>query len=269
MSFYGNSFQYSSLGSTSIFVSSNFGLTIASLDSNGVANSNQGSEINPITKKLIKNPKEYVYGFEQSPSLEFDFTITSQNSLSAQDRDYIASRLFGQQQIGNLQIIQDDIGDIHYEGIFTKAETLFVGNISQGWKCHFKSFSPFSYGNLITVTRSYSVPANETIYLMNLSSNSGYTYPIITFVMNSYGGDFFIQNSSDNTRQFTFTGLSAYEVVTVDNEHQILTTSTGLMRIEKFNLKWLRLVPNLNELLFYGNIANFTLTYTPAKKIGG
>jgi hypothetical protein len=269
MSFYGNSFLYSPLGVYDTFVSSNFGLTIASLDSNGITNSNQGSEISPIVKKLIRNPKEYVYGFEQSPVLEFDFTITSELSLSAQDRDYIASKLFGQQQVGKLQIVQDDLTSIHYEGIFTKSETIFIGNVQQGWKCHFRSFSPFAYGEQITVTKSYYDVVSDTINVMNLSRNAYYTYPLLTFTMNSYGGDILIQNNSEDSRQFIFTGLSAYEVITTDNERQILTTSTGLKRVEKFNLKWLRLIPGLNELYFLGNIANFTLSYIPFNKVGG
>jgi hypothetical protein len=87
--------------------------------------------------------------------------------------------------------------------------------------------------------------------------------------MNNIGGNITLTNIQDNNRQFQLTGLLANEVITINNDLQIITSSLGLPRLSNFNLNWFRLLPNLNTILVQGNISNLSMTYYFDKKIGG
>src|ERR1035437_2464599 len=123
--------------------SSNYGLVISSINNSGVGDSSMGSSSNPITKKLLRNPKEYIFGVELSPVLTFDLEITSQNPISADMRNFIGSWLFGQMTYKKLQILQDDLQNYYYNVLFTDATLIYAGNLHYGYKIKARSDSPF------------------------------------------------------------------------------------------------------------------------------
>jgi phage-related protein len=269
MSFFALSFIYDT------FNSEEFGLFISSMDSGGITSSTVGSGVNLITKKILRNPVEYLYGVEQGPGMEFELTFNSATALSAEDRNIISSFLFGQLTYKKLQIIQYDLENVYFNCIFKNPVAVYVGNVQYGWKCTAVCDSPFAYEYATTLTRTGSPSSilNETISFNNLSANADYTYPLITFTTNGTGDSFSIRNTTDSNRTFAFTGISAGETISVDNLKQIISSSTGLMRISKFNLSsgygFLRLLPGINSLTAVGGVTQYSITYTPFKKIGG
>jgi phage-related protein len=102
----------------------------------------------------------------------------------------------------------------------------------------------------------------------NKSDDKGaYLYPKLVITMNNSGGNVTITNSSDASRVFSFTGLLTSEVITIDNSLQQITSSTGLLRMSNFNKKFFRLIPEINNLRFQGNIASIDMTYQFVAKI--
>jgi hypothetical protein len=251
--------------------SSTFNLVISSINDSGVIESPEGSGLNLITKKITRSPIEYLFGVEQTPALEFDLEITSQNPISAEDRSTIGSWLLGQQGYKKLQILQDDFANIYFNCIAVSSSVVFVGRLAYGWKIHLRCDSPWGWDYPKTITQSFSGSAivNQSLSIVNPSANSYYTLPIVSFTTSSIGNSFSIINSNDANREFAFTGLLANETITTDNQKLLITSSTGLTRVSKFNLHWFRLLPNLNNLTIAGGITNYTITIPVAKKVGG
>jgi phage-related protein len=263
MSFFGFSFIYDGVSSEL------YGLVISSIGSSSEGESSMGSGINPITKKLLRNPVEYFYAVEQSPVLDFTMSVTSEYPISGDQRSLIGQWLFGQQGFKKLRILQQDLQEIYFDCIFMESSAIYVGNICRGFKIKVRSNSPFAWGRTVTRTKTFTDIANESLSLMNFSDNSYYTYPNLAFTTSGIGTYFEIINSTDGSRVMSFTNLSAGETITMDNARQIISSSTGLKRITKFNKHWLRLLPGVNRLLISGPISSYTIQYVPAKKIGG
>jgi phage-related protein len=247
-----------------------FGLFISSIEGSSVINSPMGSGLNPIVKKLLRNPVEYLYGVELGPPLEFSLEFFSANPISSEDRNIIGQWLFGNMAYRKLQIIQYDLENVYFNVLITNATATYVGNQHYGWRCDIKCDSPFAYeySNVTTRTGGAGI-LNETFNFNNLSATQDYTYPLLAFTTNGIGTSFSITNAMDTSRIFLFDSISANETITVDNQRQIITSSLGLMRISRFNKNWLRLLPGINALTSVGGVTSYTITYTPFKKIGG
>jgi len=98
----------------------------------------------------------------------------------------------------------------------------------------------------------------------------------MTFKMNVFGGDLSIVNNSDvltsgsvtYAREFLFEGLDAEEEITIDNDHQIITSSTGENRFPNLTgYNWMRYVKGNNILDIEGNIESISFTHQFARKI--
>jgi hypothetical protein len=88
--------------------------------------------------------------------------------------------------------------------------------------------------------------------------------------VNDFGGDVFIENEEDGGRIFSFTDLQTNEVITIQNDYQIISSSTGLKRLGNFNKHWLRFLPGKNTLHITGSVASISNTYSLiVKKVGG
>ena len=54
----------------------------------------------------------------------------------------------------------------------------------------------------------------------------------------------------------------------MNNQKQIITSSTGLNRLGNFNKNWFRLVSGVNKLRIVGGLEASTMTYQNARKVG-
>ena len=88
------------------------------------------------------------------------------------------------------------------------------------------------------------------------------------FTLNSLGSDFTLTNTTDDGREFIFTGLSASEGITVNNSLQTISSDTGLYRLSYFNKNWFRFLPGLNELHITSAISFVEFTYSFARAVG-
>jgi phage-related protein len=121
-------------------------------------------------------------------------------------------------------------------------------------------------------TLSYNFTGNEIkdfiTNIYNDSDNNAYIFPIVEFGLNSIGNSFSIENLDDDNHTFSFTGMSPMEEIYVDNDREILTSSTGLLRLSNFNKHWFRLKPGNNELHVVSGIGTVSITSQFARKIG-
>ena len=108
---------------------------------------------------------------------------------------------------------------------------------------------------------------DDDIVFTNKSDNSDYLYPSLVITMNSFGGDVTITNSSDANRVFEITSLTAGEIITVDNDRGMLTSSLDLRRMGSFNKLWFRMPQGRNEFNISGNVESVVMSYDFARKV--
>ena len=264
MQFYGKSFVFNNI------MSEIYDLRIFDFSPSNPSTTSAGGDVSISEQWLYRLPKPYFYGRYYQSALEFDFTVGSFNYIDGQTRHAIESWLLGRHTYLPLRIVQDDIGDVVFNCIITKASQNYIANLNYGLTLHAKCNAPWAEQIQPTLTKTYSdALMSDTFPYLNSSAYDGYNRPSITFTMGSTATYFSIINASDSNREFRFTGLTPLETITVDNERGIITSSiSGQLRIDDFNKKFLRLVQGVNNLTLSGYITNFTLDATFFKGIG-
>lgn len=248
-----------------------FGLRIGYIDTNAINKMMGSFSLDIKEKKLYRRNVPFFFGAEGNPHLEFDISAFTEEELTAQDFEQVQNWLFGRKSYKQFQVVQEDMEHVYFNVIFNSPELVKVGGQIRGFNCRVICDGPYAYRNVAAVNRTYTGdPTNTNEVFYNPSQDgSAYLYPtsVITMTATS-NGDLSIVNASDDNREFEFTDLSANEVLTVNNSLGIITSSTGLRRLSKFNKKWLRLVPGANNLTITGNVASISHTFVlPVKSI--
>jgi phage-related protein len=248
-----------------------YGLFISEIDAGGINESMASFDLNVKEEKLFRRNAPYFYGAESDAHLEFEVSAYSEEEISAEDSTFISRWLFGSKNYKKFQYVQPDMQNVFFWAILSSPEAIRSGNIIQGIRFKVTCNAPFGFTFPKTTTYTYTdavVNANEMFY--NSSDNtSDYLYPRLVLTMNSTGGDVSITNAEDSGRVFGFTELQADEVLTIDNSLQTISSSSGLKRLGSFNKKWLRFLPNKNNLTIVGNLASIELIYSfVVKKVG-
>ena len=249
MGFWASSFQFDGIPSETYNLTISNGLS--SSTTNAVElNTNGSNDVKLLTETLLRRPQEVFYFAEQFPVLEFDASITANTKLTAKDGQLAQKWLFGRQIYKPLQIMQDDMQDVYYNCFLIKPLILRVGNEIVGFDFTVHCDTPFGAKTFPkTLSYSYGDDVISTSFnFFNDTDNNYYSYPSLSITMNNIGGNITLTNVQDNNRQFQLTGLLANEVITINNDLQIITSSLGIQRLGNFNLNWFRLLPNLNTI---------------------
>jgi len=265
MSFWGRNFSYGT------FNSENYNIFISS-PNGGDISTNGSSDVSLYTQEIFRRPTPYFYGVTQNKVLEFDVSFRTPYELDAQDYEAIAAKLFGQQTYQKLQIDQYDIQDIYFNCFFKSPKMDKVGNIVRGITATVVCDSPWAWKFPQTTAYTFPIPITsiDNRTFINLSDNAFFTLPKVTFTMDRFGGDARFQSIQNTGTISVFTGLSPYETITMDNDLQIITSSTGLKRLSNFNKQWFKLVRGENLIRFsLGNMATWSMETKFAKKFGG
>ncbi len=267
MPFFAKSFQYNGIPSE------NFGLYITSgLSGSPDTSSPMGSDVKLYTEQLYRRPTVFLYGVQQTPQLSIPISFTSEGELTAADAQIAGHYLFGQQTFKKLQVIQEDMIDIYINCFFTKPEILRSGNIIMGFNATLVADSPwwFTYPRNFIKNYTGDVTTNTFIF-NNTTDNNFYTYPTLILTTSNVGNsDMIIINQSDNNRTSILTNLDANEIITLNNDLQIIESSFLDNHLQYFNKNWFRLVQGVNQInIQASNIAQFKMVYQFARKIGG
>lgn len=224
-----------------------FGLYI--YNDNGSFDESVGESSELITGNVVRSPFRFLYGRGEIDILEFDISLVSKKPITRERRSEIYKWLVGRNGYKKLQIVQDDLNAIYFNAIFTEAKDIFHGNDMYGISVTAACDSPYAYEEPVKYTATSSVSAE----IYNDSDIEDYIYPVIKITMASSGGDISIINGNENTRAFTFTGLSGGEVVAIDNRLKTIESSSGVRRLSAFNKNWFRLLPGVNTITVIGS----------------
>ncbi len=259
MSFYGKNFIYDGKSSEL------YNLVCASTTGGGEMLSSAGSNISIIEEFINRRETPYFYGVSFLEKLQFDISFYSEEPIPRQKVSEIEKWLFGLLEYKQLQIIQEDMEGIYYNCLFINPIIASVGNEVRGFHATCVCDAPWAWGEEITYTRS---GATGSFTIINRSDNARYTKPTITLTFTSAQEDVSIINASDTgSTAMLFDEVAINEVIEIDcNLRTISSTETGI--VDRFNGKYMYLIPDSNTITIVGTVGTFELSYIPAKKVG-
>ena len=246
--------------------SERFGLRL--YNDNGGLETTSGSSFS-ILRNALQGGTEYVYlGRENKDPLPIELQMVSEKPLDAAMQGAIHKWLIGKNGYRELRIVQNDMHSLRIGCIFNEIQFLQNGNetvgviiTGEGNSCYFRDND-----TVVDIKASSS----GSFIVMNLSDTDDYVYAQLEIKMPAGGGDFSLENVTDNSRTFSITELSGDEVITVDNLRKIISSSTTIKRLGNFNKKWVRLLPGKNvfQYTFTGGKGTIHMTMPVYKMVG-
>jgi len=246
--------------------SETYDLSISNLNS-GEEFSTGSSSVDLLTQNIFRRSTPYFYGVTTGGVLSFPCAITRRDEITAEESRIISAWLFGRLEYKKLQVVQSDMLNVYYNCFLNNPQLLKVGNKIHGYSFDVVCDAPWAWEFPKTLTKTYTGTVSDTFTFDNTSDDSDYLYPSLVVTINGSGGAVNITNTTDASRLFQVTALSAAEVLTVDNSRGIMTSSTGLIRLSLFNKNWFRFVPGRNSLTVAGEFSSLVFTYQLARKV--
>lgn len=260
MSFYGYRFIFDDIPSET------YGLYISKIGGYSTDSASGGSDVEIVKQKIRRKPNYFIHGIEQSATLEFELSILSKDAIPRDVVSVIQKWLFGQMKYKKLRIVQEDMQNYYFNCFLKNPKVIAVGNIVYGFECSIECDSPWAW-EFDATYQVGSVSTSKNFSYFNTSDNNDYTYPTYTFKKTGLG-DVTIINTTDNNHTVSFTDILDGDVITIDNNLQIISSTLDDNLLSKSNLKWGRLVGGLNNIQITGDLEYFNITHKVARKVG-
>lgn len=245
--------------------SERFGLHL--YNTNGGLDTTNGSSFS-ILRSALRGGMEYVYlGKEDISPIAFTLRLVSEEPLDAAMQGTIYRWLIGKNGYKELRFVQPDMTMWRIGCIFHEIEYIQNGNETVGVVVTGEGDSCYFRGEDIVITKTGNT---NRFTFVNQSDTNDYIYPMIKVDCPSSSTDISIVNVTDNNRNFSIMQLSGDEVVQIDNQRKIITSSTTVKRLSSFNKKWFRLLPGVNEVVAGFSTGSGTITFTiPVYRMAG
>lgn len=157
--------------------------------------------------------------------------------------------------------VSDDNPDKIFYLIAVNQINFMTNATNEGYfEVQFKSKYPYALTTASTPT--HSIVSSGSFVLNNLSNVHEYYYPEMEITVNS-GTSFTLTNATDANRATTITGLTASEIVYLNNSKKQLISSTGNYRYSTFNKNWFRLLQGNNTINVTGTVGIVFRTQFP------
>ncbi len=236
----------------------------------GSATSSQGqftSMLNAVEEKLPNKYKVDYYGHQQSNQLEFTMVfgadedaIMNQTPLDRFDLNNIANWLTRVDGYAWLRIEQSDLEHVRYRCRITDLKILDTGHMPWAFSCTILTDSAYAYR--LPEVKTETVTTTKNISIFSRADNIGHYFPKLEITLPSGVTTISIKNVSDNNREFKITSIPNVSgmVINVDNENQIITSSTGINVYQYFNYNFFRLLRGNNSITITASSATVSFT---------
>ena len=213
-----------------------------------------------LEEEIDRKSKPFLLGTKSSP-LEFDFSIAKKDSTEFSNAELFDIYSWLMHDTYKI-LVSDEDTNIKYNVIFTEPKKVKVGQ--SRYKLMFIARCDNAFGYLIEDEDTYSVSTNQTISIDMTNSNykKYYTDIEIEFTLGASQSTLTIENTSDDGRIVSFTGLTGGETIYMHNERKELISDITSNRFPEFNLTWFRLVPNVNNTITITGDCNITFKYS-------
>lgn len=245
--------------------SQTYGLRIVSFESASYRYEG-GSSMEIVRSKAARSLKTKILSATPANPLEFEIEVMCEYELSTAQAVLVKDWLFGHLEYKTFQIMREDLSGYYFNCLFNDPEDIQI-NGNNGWK--FKVICDAGGAWEKPRTLHFVPTSGGTIVVNNQSGNNDYTYPSVSFTLANDATEVVLTNESDNSRQFSFTGLTGGETITIDGDTKIIRSSLGANRLGNFNKKFLRLVRGANIIKVDGNLSSLDITIENFRRLGG
>jgi len=213
-----------------------------------------------IEESIPRKEIPYFLGIDTSP-IKMDILIIKDDNTEFSKTELFNLKKWLMKRTYSKFISNDDM-DIYYNVIFTNPEKVLIGGNKVALSFTMRMDAP--YGYITEVVSSHTVTTSSSTTITTALSNYDKNYSNIEIEFTTATGvsDISIENTSDDGRITTFTGLDAGETIYINNKRKELLSDTGLNRFSNFNLTWFRLLPNqINNITITGS-CDITFRYS-------
>lgn len=255
------------------FKLSDYGLCIGYFSYKDMSEDDLGMNLNVLEEFIGNNPVPVYLGHEYQSKLAFNMSIVKNpcvyDDLYYTEREcrLILRQLTGKRGYQWTKIINNDIDEdlwyrtkivnVTYEKVHGR-----VGGIILQIVCD----SQFAWSTEYNIT--INAKSNVSFYIFNNTDDlNNYIRPYVT-IRPSSAGSITLTNVSDNSWVTKIDNLKAKETITIDNKNETISSDkTHDLLLNDFNLKWIRLVPEMNLYTCNKN-AIITFQYRVPRKVG-
>lgn len=242
-----------------------FNLILCSFDSSNTDESSTGLEFD--IKGDFVNDKNNDYGIEHSGVIEFQTTIAhADGSYFTKTQMREIMRWLSTKENEWLTIYDDEYEEINYLGRFSKVTKKIVNGEWAGLILTFTSNSSYAYSDIKKVIINVS-EENQQLHFYNDSDNFGFLYPNLKITVSSGTQNITIKNESNLDATISLSELTSDEIITIDNENQIIESSLNRIFGSNFNGVWLEIVQGDNDLILNGD-CTIEMTYRFIREVG-
>lgn len=253
--------------------SETYGLSLVKINNTGYE-SPSGSETEFTTTSINRSPELIFLGAKQLPVLTFPIEIVCDSNMDIYKlmavKDWLFDTSYGYRK---LQICADYMNTFYFNcRLISGSDYIFTDGyraISCTVECD--ASWAWEFEKTVDIIKRYNFSSGQfnSFIFNNLSADSTDMKPIIEFTVAGNGDGIILRNKSYNNREFIWDDLLPNEKIVVDNKNEIISSSTGLRRLKKFNKKFFRMCKGKNEIECEGFITELKMTYQNARRLGG
>ena len=203
-------------------------------------------------ERLKKNLSPYLYGVDRDP-IEFtvQFVLADSNlqpkTWTPQERYKIARWLI-HDTYKEFQT-SDDLEKRYYAIAISDTNLNLIN--TQGYiTVKFRTNSPFAWSDIETKEFDLSTNTTPTVVQIENKSNVAVIYKPKVEIQMMGDTSVTLKNLSNNDKEFKFIGLRTDEIVSVDNENELILSNypININPFANFNREWLELVEGVNQI---------------------
>lgn len=247
--------------------SSEMDLYIMRIDHSGFVETPYWGSSKIREERLSKRLSPYLYGVDRDP-IEFtvQFVLADSNFQpkiwTPQERYKIAKWLI-HDTYKEFQT-SDDLDKRYYAIVISDTDLNLIN--SQGYiEVKFRTNSPFAWTDV--ETKEFDLSSNTTSTTIQIENKSNVVAIYKPKIEIQMMGDTSVtlKNLSNNSTEFKFVDLRTNELVSIDNENELVLSNypININPFDNFNREWLELVQGINEIEVFGRCKLWIKTQFP------
>jgi hypothetical protein len=259
------------INETSKFIYANqnseeYGLILCNIGSIDTQSNDEESELLTSTTPYID--RWHFLGMQKSAPLQFKITVCQINGefIDADLERQIKKWLCKRDGYHWLQFDQDDLSNIYYRCILRNPQKISVGKYSGGMSFDIICDSQNAWSKLYS--KPYSTVGGTLTFKFNhVCDYDDYELCPMMTITSLANQNISIKNNTTN-KTITINNCTSGEIITLDSENEISETSANRVLVNDWNVEYLELVSNINNITLTGNF-KLQLDYRLPIRIGG
>ena len=251
---------------------SDYGMMLATFDTDGESEDEIGFTISTIEEFVGDNPiPKYIgdkYTNKIKPKITFIKNPCSYNNdmfFSEKECRNILRAMTGIKGYQWMRVIDEsNEDDIWFRSKIVNISSKRIGNGTVGLILEMECDSPFGWSAETLIDLEFKKNSSIKIF-SNTDDLHNYIYPTVSLTFRS-NGTFRLENITDN-RISEIKNVKKNEKITIDSKNEIITSSiTHELLLNDFNLNWIRLKPDTNQLVTNMDV-KITFKYRVPRKV--